>query len=59
VAGPPQRLLCVNGDRVPHLEHLNNPSRVQLMEQAKDFRERAKELEAQTAQQQQQQSKSE
>jgi hypothetical protein len=31
---------------------LNNPRRVQLMEQAKDFRERAKELEAQTAQQQ-------
>ena len=27
---------------------LNNPGRVQLMEQAKDFRERAKELEAQT-----------
>jgi len=33
---------------------LNNPGRVQLMEQAKDFRERAKELEAQDAQQRQQ-----
>jgi hypothetical protein len=33
---------------------LNNPGRVQLMEQAKDFRERTKELEAKHAQQQQQ-----
>jgi len=33
---------------------LNNPSRFQLMDLAEDFRERAKELEAQTAQQRQQ-----
>jgi acetyl-CoA carboxylase beta subunit len=35
---------------------LNNPARVQLMEQAKDFREHAKELEAQDALQRQQSS---
>jgi len=33
---------------------LNNPSRFQLMRMAEDFRERAKELEAQVAQQRQQ-----
>jgi hypothetical protein len=33
---------------------LNNPSRFQLMRMAEDFRQRAKELEAQTAQQRQQ-----
>jgi hypothetical protein len=33
---------------------LNNPSRFQLMQMAEDFRQRAKELEAQTAQQRQQ-----
>jgi len=33
---------------------LNNPSRFQFMRMAEDFRQRAKELEAQTAQQRQQ-----
>jgi hypothetical protein len=33
---------------------LNNPSRFQLLRTAEDFRQRAKELEAQTAQQRQQ-----
>jgi hypothetical protein len=33
---------------------LNNPGRVQLMELAEDFRERAKEMETQAAQQRQQ-----
>jgi hypothetical protein len=33
---------------------LNNPSRFQLMQMAEDFRQRAKELEAQTAKQRQQ-----
>jgi hypothetical protein len=38
---------------------LNNPSRFQLMRMAEDFRQRAKELEAQTAQQRQQSQASE